>query len=314
MPRWALGLAALGRPAYINTGSESALPADRSVEAMRDNTFAVLDAAVRSGIDWIDTARSYGLAEEFLGQWLMRRSAAEPGSALPQVSSKWGYAYVGDWQLDAAVHEEKQHSPERFRSQWALSRSTLGRSLQLYQVHSLTLDSPLFTDRALLAELAGLRDGGMRLGFSTSGPAQSQTIDAGLELKMAGDPLFTAVQSTWNLWETSAAAALNAAAARDVLVLVKEPLANGRLITQAPAAVRTLAAQFGCGPDAIALAAAAAQPWADRILLGAASVEQLRANLLADSVRLTVQDLESLVGLTQEPDRYWSDRAALPWQ
>ena len=69
----------LGRPAYISTGSAAQLPADRSVESFRDNTFRMLDAAVRSGIDWIDTARSYGRAEEFVGQWWRAPRGAGPG-------------------------------------------------------------------------------------------------------------------------------------------------------------------------------------------------------------------------------------------
>ena len=77
--RWAIGTAVLGRPAYISTGSAAQLPADRSVEAFRDNTFRVLDAAVAAGIDWIDTARSYGRAEEFVGQWWRARAGAGPG-------------------------------------------------------------------------------------------------------------------------------------------------------------------------------------------------------------------------------------------
>ncbi|MER6798624.1 aldo/keto reductase, partial [Amycolatopsis mediterranei] len=41
--RIALGLAALGRPAYINLGREGALPPVRDVASMRAATFAVLD-------------------------------------------------------------------------------------------------------------------------------------------------------------------------------------------------------------------------------------------------------------------------------
>ncbi len=313
MSRWALGLAALGRPAYINTGSDSELPGHRSVEAMRANTFDVLDAAALAGIDWVDTARSYGLAEEFLGQWLVNRAQRFPSAVTPQVSSKWGYAYVGDWQMDAAVHEEKEHSAARFRAQCKLSSTVLGSALSLYQVHSLTMDSPLFADHDLLAELAELRDGGLRLGFSTSGPGQADTIAAALALRVAGDPLFTAVQSTWNLWESSAGAALQAAAAQETLVLVKEPLANGRLVTDPPDVVTALAAHHGCGPDAIVLAAAAAQPWVDRVLLGPVSVAQLQSNLRADTVELSADELKSLSALAQDPQRYWAERASLPW-
>src|SRR6478672_10720484 len=103
--RWALGTAVLGRPAYINAGNADVLPADRSVESFEDNTFRVLDAAVAAGVDWIDTARSYGRAEEFVGQWWRQRATDDPSWAerAPTVSSKWGYAYVGGWDRDAQV-------------------------------------------------------------------------------------------------------------------------------------------------------------------------------------------------------------------
>ena len=71
-------------------------------------------------------------------------------------------------------------------------------------MHSLTLDSPLFDDEPLLDALAGLRDSGVAVGFSTSGPAQGDTIRRAMELRGGRAPLFSAVQATWNLLETSA--------------------------------------------------------------------------------------------------------------
>ncbi|HEV7933719.1 MAG TPA: aldo/keto reductase, partial [Actinomadura sp.] len=70
MKRFGVGLAALGRPAYINMGREGALPEGRGVEAMRTASREVLDAAYAAGIRWVDAARSYGRAEEFLAGWL----------------------------------------------------------------------------------------------------------------------------------------------------------------------------------------------------------------------------------------------------
>ena len=63
--RVGLGLAALGRPAYITSGREEDLP-DRSETGMRARTFSMLDAAYAAGVRYVDAARSYGLAEEFL--------------------------------------------------------------------------------------------------------------------------------------------------------------------------------------------------------------------------------------------------------
>src|SRR5262245_21588136 len=67
--RLGLGLAALGRPVYMAAGREADLGADRSVAAMRCRCQSMLDAAYAAGVRYIDAARSYGLAEQFLNGW-----------------------------------------------------------------------------------------------------------------------------------------------------------------------------------------------------------------------------------------------------
>jgi aryl-alcohol dehydrogenase-like predicted oxidoreductase len=307
LSRIGLGLAALGRPAYINLGRTSALPESRDVEALRAATHEVLDAAYAAGLRWVDVARSYGLAEDFLAGWL----GTHPDVT---VSSKWGYAYVGEWRMDAEVHEAKEHSLNRFRAQWGESRALLGDALALYQVHSLTSDSPLFTDKPLLEALASLGAEGIRVGFSTSGAAQADTVRRALALEIAGAPVFTAVQSTWNLLEQSAGEALAEAHAHGNLVLVKETLANGRLVVEPPDVVRELAATHGVGPDAVAVAAVLAQPWASRVLVGPSGVEQLAANLRAAEIRLDETELAALQGISEPATRYWARRSSLSWQ
>src|ERR1700750_1907976 len=91
--RIGLGLAALGRPAYLTSGRDRDVGAVRSVAEMRARTAEVLDAAYAGGIRYVDAARSYGRAEEFLADWLNSR----PDVADVEVASKWGYRYVGDW-------------------------------------------------------------------------------------------------------------------------------------------------------------------------------------------------------------------------
>jgi aryl-alcohol dehydrogenase-like predicted oxidoreductase len=61
-------------------------------------TYTVLDEAYASGIRYVDAARSYGRAEEFLAGWLDDR-----GHDDVVVGSKWGYRYTGAWQLDGGV-------------------------------------------------------------------------------------------------------------------------------------------------------------------------------------------------------------------
>ncbi|MGV9367112.1 aldo/keto reductase [Amycolatopsis sp. NPDC003731] len=307
--RIALGLAALGRPAYINLGSEGALPAVRDVASMRAATFAVLDDAYAAGIRHVDVARSYGRSEEFLAGWL-----AERGHAGIEVSSKWGYAYVGEWRLDADVHEVKEHSAARFAAQWAETLALLGDRVGLYQVHSLTVDSPLFTDEPLLEALAELSANGVAVGFSTSGPAQAAAIERAFALEVAGRPVFSAVQSTWNVLEPSAGPALAAAHAAGKRVLVKETLANGRLAVEAPAGVRELAAAHGTGPDAVAVAAVLANAWVDRAVLGPASPAQLAANLRGATLSLSTEEEAVLAGLAENPEQYWRHRSSLAWR
>jgi len=58
--RIGLGLAALGRPAYIDVGRDRDLGLARSRAAMEARTQNVLDAAYDVGVRYLDVARSYG--------------------------------------------------------------------------------------------------------------------------------------------------------------------------------------------------------------------------------------------------------------
>ena len=100
--RVGLGLAALGRPAYITGGGEGDLP-DRSVAGLRTRALSMLDAAYAAGVRYVDAACSYGRAEEFLAGWLAGRGRADV-----IVGSKWGYRYTGGWRLDAPAQEVKR--------------------------------------------------------------------------------------------------------------------------------------------------------------------------------------------------------------
>src|SRR5262249_12683012 len=135
--RIGLGLAALGRPGYINVGHGEDLHHEYDVAAMEAHCHAVLDAAWQSGIRYFDAARSYGRAEEFLASGLAK-PRIEPNQVV--IGSKWGYAYTAGWRVDAEKHEIKEHSLSRLKAQYAESRQLLGDHLDLYQIHSVTLE------------------------------------------------------------------------------------------------------------------------------------------------------------------------------
>ena len=144
-------------------------PIDRSARCAR-RCHALLDAALAPGVRYVDTARSYGLAEQFLSAWCDERRLSD--SALT-VGSKWGYVYTGCWQLDAPVHEVKRLTIDTLRRQAEESRVILGPRLSLYQIHSATLESGVLDDPAVLAELSRLRDTGLRIGLTVTGPQQA---------------------------------------------------------------------------------------------------------------------------------------------
>jgi aryl-alcohol dehydrogenase-like predicted oxidoreductase len=299
-----LGLAALGRPGYLNLGHAEDLGQDRSVAALRERAHEVLDAAWEGGIRHFDAARSYGRAEEFLGDWLRSR---EPADVV--VSSKWGYVYTADWQVDADPPEVKHHDVETLRRQYGETRERLGDRLALYAIHSATPESGVLENQAVLDELRRLRDSGVRVGVSVSGTSQRETIERALELG-----LFDAVQATWNLLERSAEPALQAAAGAGLTVYVKEALANGRLAgREALPAIAEAAATHDTTPDALALAAVLARPWAGVVLSGAATVGTLESNLRATQVTWAPELDERLADLGEDADAYWERRSALPW-
>jgi aryl-alcohol dehydrogenase-like predicted oxidoreductase len=297
-----LGMAALGRPGYINLG-HAADVGDTDVDAMERHAHAVLDAAYEGGVRYYDAARSYGRGEAFLASWL-------PGHDDVTVGSKWGYTYTADWRVDAEHHEVKDLSAGTLRRQLGETRALLGDRLALYQIHSATIESGVLDDGAVREELARLREAGVFIGLSATGPRQADTIERALEV--GG---FDAVQATWNLHERSAGPALAAAREAGLGVIIKEALANGRLTSRGDgdAALAAAARERGTTPDAIALAAVVAQPWVDVALSGAATVDTLRSNLAALDVAWDAELDERLAGLVEPADEYWERRSELAW-
>jgi aryl-alcohol dehydrogenase-like predicted oxidoreductase len=257
-------------------------------------------------VRYVDAARSYGRAEEFLAEWLSARGLG-PGAVT--IGSKWGYRYTGGWRLDVKVQEVKDLSVGTLRRQLAESRALLGDQLCLYQVHSATLESGILEDQAVLAELRRIKQTGLAIGLTVTGPRQAETIERALALGM-----FDTVQATWNLLERSAGQALERAYAAGMGVIVKEALANGRL-TASGGEQRLLevARERALAPDALALAAALDQPWADVVLSGAATPEQLRSNLAALDLAVDDSLRARLSELAEPAEDYWSERSRLAW-
>jgi aryl-alcohol dehydrogenase-like predicted oxidoreductase len=302
--RIGLGLAALGRPGYLNLGHGEDLGGHRTVDKLRARAHAVLDAAYEAGVRYFDAARSYGRGEEFLGQWLRER---DPDDVV--VGSKWGYVYTAGWEVAAEPPEVKRHDVDTFRRQLAETRRHLGDRLALYQIHSATPESAVLADDRVMAHLADLREDGIAIGLTVSGESQPETIQRAVRLAA-----FDAVQATWNLHERTAEEALAHAHDTGLQVIVKETLANGRLTARgADPRLVEAAEEANATPDALALAAVLARPWADIVLSGAATVETLRSNLAAPDVAWTDELERRLEPLSEESGDYWADRGELDW-
>src|SRR2546430_10586754 len=102
--RLGLGLAALGRPGYVTLNHATDLGGRYDPAIMELHAHEVLDAAFAAGIRYIDTARSYGRAEDFVASWLQKRGI-EPGHVM--VASKWGYTYTAAWSTSAAARGQE---------------------------------------------------------------------------------------------------------------------------------------------------------------------------------------------------------------
>jgi aryl-alcohol dehydrogenase-like predicted oxidoreductase len=301
-----LGLAALGRPGYLNLGHGGDLGPDRSPQALERRTHAVLDAAYESGVRYFDAARSYGRAEEFLSGWLSSRRLSKDEIT---IGSKWGYTYTAGWQVNADPPEVKDLSADALRRQLEETRGLLGQWLSLYQIHSATLDSGVLEDAAVGKELADLRATGVAVGLTVTGKEQPAVIERALA---AGG--FDSVQATFNLLERSAAPPLRRAHEAGLGVIVKEALANGRLGPQAaPRPLSDAARRLRVGEDAIAIAWVLAQPWVDVVLSGAATAEQLSSNLTARELSLDRDAEAELEAVGRPSGDYWQERASLPW-
>ncbi|MGD8997836.1 MAG: aldo/keto reductase [Anaerolineae bacterium] len=313
-----LGLAALGRPGYINLDHADDLDEEYDVRAMEAHAHDVLDAAYEAGVRYFDAARSYGRAEQFLSTWLSARGLAPEEVT---VGSKWGYTYTASWQVDAEIHEVKEHSLGVLRRQWDESQDNLGQHLDLYHIHSATLKSGVLENEAVLYELARLREEGTAIGLTVSGPRQREVIELATEVRIDGARLFDTVQATWNLLERSTGPALARASEAGMGIVIKEAVANGRLtdkntnpaFSQEMSLLRQEAERLQTTVDALALAGVLAQPWVSIVLSGAAKVEHVQSNVKALDVAWDGRAASRLAPLAEPPETYWETRSRLQW-
>ena len=313
--RIGLGLAAIGRPEYINLRQQ--IDKDKSFAIYRQRALDLLDYAYSIGVRDFDTAASYGKGEQFLQEWYDRNHYTDL-----RLSSKWGYTYVANWEIGFnGSHEVKEHSLSKLREQWATAKKLLP-ALKIYQIHSATFESGVLENRRVLSELSEIKKAsGIHIGVSVSGEKQKELVEKAAKVRVEGQDLFDSFQVTYNILDTSAHRVLRNMLDQNKIVIIKEALANGRVFRNNSYThykpvydlLERLSSTYRVGVDAIALRFVIEQLQPTVVLSGASSKGQLESNLKAQSICLSQKDLDSLAELGADPKDYWSERKQLPW-
>ena len=286
--RLGLGLAALARPAYITTGRDADLGEDRSVDALRERTARVLDAAYDAGVRYVDVARSYGRAEEFLASWLADRPAA--GDVV--VATKVGAVN------DPATHLRPTQKPAELREDVETNLRQLGldRVDLVYVRRADVAPGIVATGDQLvplddqLAELSALRDEGKIAAIGLSHVSRDQ-LAAALPVGIA------AVQNAHSLVDPSSEPVLDLAASHDIAWVPYFPLGGafpGMPKVAEQEAVIAAAAELGVTPSQLGPAWLLARYERTLLIPGTKSVDHLAENIAAGDVVLPAEVIASL--------------------
>lgn len=308
------GTAAIGRPQYINIRSQ--VNGAFSLDAFKDKGTQVLESAYEQGIRYFDTAPGYGMAEELLINWVK-----EKNDSTIEVATKWGYAYVANFDPNAVVHEVKDHSLEQLIKQWKVSKKLLP-NLSTLQIHSATFETGVLENEAVLQKLAHLKSTfGIKIGLTTTGDNQAEVLREAVEVTIDDEPLFEVFQITYNILDQSLLEVLGLINVGENRIVIKEALANGRVFPNSNypayknlyATLGQLAAKYKVGIDAIALQFCVQTVHPFIVLSGASEISQLKENLKVNEFQLLAEEVSQLKSFRIDAIKYWSERKRLGW-
>jgi pyridoxine 4-dehydrogenase len=244
------------------------------VEAVR-----VLRRAVQLGVNFIDTADSYG---PFVSERLIREALHPyPGDLVIATKAGLTRAGPGDWRPVGR--------PEYLRQQCELSLRHLGLdSIPLYQLHRIDPKVPLADQ---LGELVLLRNEGkiQHIGVSEVSLAQ-------LEECRALAPIVS-VQNLYNLANRDAEDVLEYAERHDLGFIPWFPVATGEL-ARPGGPLDAIAKQHGASPAQLALAWLLRRSPVMLPIPGTSSVAHLEENVGAAEIDLTEAEFTALANAT----------------
>jgi pyridoxine 4-dehydrogenase len=238
---------------------------------------AVLRRAVELGVDFIDTAHSYGpaVSEELIAEALH----PYPGGLV--IATKGGLKRPGpsQWEPDCRPKYLRQACEE------SLQRLRLER-IDLYQLHTVDPNVPLEESLGALAEL---RDQGKIAHIGVSNVNLEQ-----LERARQVTPIVS-VQNRYSIAARDSDPILDACEREGLGFIPWFPLGSGGLATEGP--LGRIAQAHDATPFQVALAWLLARSPAMLPIPGTSSVEHVEENVAAAGMRLAQEEFEELAAL-----------------
>lgn len=246
--------------------------------ADRPGALAVLRRAVELGVNFIDTADSYGpdVSEELI------RAALHPYPDDLVIATKGGLVRTGP---DEWVPVGR---PAYLRQQVEMSLRRLGTDrIDLYQLHRVDPEIPIADQ---VGELAELRQEGKigHLGLSEVDATQVEEAERSAPI--------VSIQNLFNLADRQHEAVLDYAQRRNIAFIPWFPIATGTL-AQPGGVLAEQAREHGCAPAQLALAWLLRRAHVTLPIPGTSSVEHLEENMAAARIELTDAEFEALSAL-----------------
>src|SRR5215469_3384739 len=239
---------------------------------------ALLRRAVDRGVNFIDTADSYGPEAS---ETLIAR-ALHPYPAGLVIASKGGFVRPGPaaWAIDARPEHLQQ------ACEGSLKRLRVDR-IDLYQLHCVDHRVPIEDSVGALARLQAQGKIG-QIGVSNVSAADLARAQKTAEI--------VSVQNAFNLRDRSSDSLVDSCAAQGLAFIAFYPLAKGRLAAPSSALAR-IATRRQATPGQIALAWLLHRSPALLPIPGTASLAHLDENLAAADIRLSNEEMLELAAM-----------------
>ena len=243
--------------------------------ANRDEAVRVLRRAVELGVNFIDTADSYGpgVSEEIIAE------ALYPYPAGLVIATKGGYLRRGPNQW------VENGNPEhlRFACESSLRRLRLDR-IDLYQLHRIDSKVPAGDQIGVLKDLQ--KEGKIKhIGLSEVSKSQARYARTMVEI--------VSVQNRYSVTDRGSEDVLEYCEQEKIAFIPWFPLAAGR-VSGADSPIREVASQLGATPSQVALAWLLARSPVMLPIPGTSRVDHLEENVAASGLKISARELQEL--------------------